>query len=179
MTLRSRRLVTISSLLLILTAGMVGMSLVATARLQKPAAKPVPVNILPVPATEVDKANAWTEACRLSSATAKEQQSWTRPDTIIIPRARWMILGNRLPNRLCGQMSVYYEEPDVTGDNIAQYIEVYVRPQERTLLANVLTHEYLHAIWFNRAFYDMVFLQANPDSEAFVVNLLPNICPAI
>lgn len=176
MSLRTTILLT-ATLLVLLMTGFVINDAMKSVPIPQP--KLVPVTILPVPAGESDKANAWTEACRLSSATTKEQQDWTRPETQIIPRARWGIMENRLPNRLCGQMSVFYEEPDVTGDNIAMYIEVYIRPSEKKLLANVLTHEYLHSIWFNRAFYDDAFMQANPDSEKYVVDLLPNICPAI
>jgi len=153
---------------------------VVTCRNPGPTPEPVPaVQSVPSASQEVDKAKAWTEACRLAFASEAEKAKWTRPETTIYPKARWNIMGNGLPNRLCGQIEVFYVEPDLTGDNIDQYVSVFIRPVEPKLLANVLTHEYLHAIWFNRAFNDDAWHAAHPDSEQYVVSLIPNICPPI
>jgi hypothetical protein len=121
---------------------------------------------------------AWARALELATATDIERAGWRRPPTRIILVPRYLIGPGGLPVRLCGMTLPVYES-DESGLIVTGYVEIYVRPLESKLIFNVLTHEYLHVVYLFRSQDVPDFEVKNPNSEAYVVGLLPNICPAL
>jgi len=132
-----------------------------------------------VPATSQTPTEiAWKRAMKLAEIRKKEWMTWTKPVVDIVYTPRYIPLSSTEGNRLCGTTEPMFEGPSPDQMKLVFYVRVFVRPSEIVLLEEVLTHEFLHVVWVERAIYDEGWYAAHPDSEVWVRNLLPNSCPS-
>ena len=120
---------------------------------------------------------AWKRAMKLAKIPTKEWATWTKPHVDIVYTPRYIPISRSEGDRLCGVTEPMFEGPSPNQMSLVFYIRVFVRPTEDDLLLDVLTHEFLHVVWVERAMYDDDWHMAHPDSEVWVRNLLPNTCP--
>jgi hypothetical protein len=121
---------------------------------------------------------AWAKALTLAKVGREEAANWPTPHVEIIQRKRFIqdpFTGE--PYRLCGQTQAVLE--GTRENNTLQfYVGVFVGPDEGKLAESVLTHEFLHVIWGEKAQASEAFWNNHPDSEKYVRSLIPVDCPA-
>jgi len=109
-----------------------------------------------------------------------EYLGYGKPTVSIIYKTRYLITAPKTATRVCGETRPYLTgnpPNDVHPDfDIFAYVR---RTGENPLLVDILTHEFLHVIWFERVINDPGddWQDAHPDNEAWVQELLPNDCP--
>ena len=122
---------------------------------------------------------AMIRAAQLAQIPESEYSKWDKPVVEVMHVARYKPISQTEGYRYCGETAPWLEGKTPESTKIVVHIRVFVRPDEKQLLNDVLTHELLHYIWFEKATTDDAWYQAHPDSEAFVRSLLPADCPAI
>jgi hypothetical protein len=126
---------------------------------------------------------AWDRATKLAQVNPDEAERWAQRGTVdvmIYMLPRYMPQSPTQGLRLCGDMTPVYEG-GVGLNYLKIYIRLFMRPQgEEQLMYDTLTHEYLHLIWLERLIDgNQAFIEANPESEEYVVSLIPNSCPNV
>ena len=137
------------------------------------------------PEAPVLDAVAWQEAQRLAAVAPEE--GIEQPTTVHFSKVRLMetdgCLGIQAPGfkcvqRICGETGGFTTpRADESGLDFITITTTFMRPEEEGLLAPILVHEYLHAIWIQRLTLDPGFIERNPDSEEWVRSLVASTCP--
>lgn len=121
---------------------------------------------------------AWVRAMAIAGVPETEWSKWPKPVVSIIYTPRYIPISRDEGNRLCGETMPAFEGPNPNSLKLVFYIAAYVRPTgEKQLLVDILTHEFLHVVWLERAMYNDEWHAAHPNSEQYVQGLLPNSCP--
>ena len=123
---------------------------------------------------------AWKRAMKLAQVPEEEWSKWPKPRVSIVWAPRYLPKSPTQGMRLCGEFVPFYEN-GVGTVFLQLYVRIYVRPTgERDLLIDTLTHEFLHLVWAEKLMHgDEAFIKAHPDSEEYVVSLIPNTCPNV
>jgi len=117
---------------------------------------------------------------RLAKVTDEESAKWPKPTVSIIYKTRYIVTAPKTATRVCGETRPYLTGNPPNDVHPDFDIFAYVRQTgEGPLLVDILTHEFLHVIWFERVINDPGddWQNAHPDNEAWVQELLPNDCP--
>jgi hypothetical protein len=121
---------------------------------------------------------AWARAQKLAKVTEAESKDWPKPTVSIVYQVRYIPTGPGTATRVCGRT-----QPYLTGnppDDIYPIFDIFAfvrQTGEGPLLVDILTHEFLHVIWFERDIHAAGWEEAHPDNEEWVQSLLPNTCP--
>lgn len=110
---------------------------------------------------------SWSRALTLAGSQGK---GWkTTPPVFLIPTVVW----TGPERRLLGDHRLAHIVSANGQLELDERIFIFLQPEEtEKLLPRVLDHEFLHALWWRRAFTEPEFTTENPDSEVWVCSLV-------
>ena len=109
---------------------------------------------------------AWTAAKFIGEGDPR----WEVPTSIVVMRA---IVVSGDGKRVLGRYITYVDVKRNGKFITVEQVLIYILPHEDDTLQEVLTHEFLHAVWQRRGVKNREFQLANPDSEVWVCSLVP------